>query len=71
VLSQESAIAEWGWENRFRAGRFTEQQVSLSEITELARVTFHQSVLDADPLATEPDEGKRRSLRTLEDLRLR
>jgi endonuclease G, mitochondrial len=71
VLSQKKAIADFGWENRFRAGQFAEYQESLANITELTGVAFAQVVLDADILALEPDETRRRPLRSLEDIRLR
>lgn len=71
ILSQQEAIDVHGWENRFNAGKFTEQQVALAMITERARVTFPQIVLDADPLAGDPNESRGRRLSSLEDVRLR
>lgn len=71
VLDQTEAIEEYGWEGRFRVGKFTEQQVPLLNITERSRVMFDQILHDADPLAHEPNESRRRSLNTLQDIRLR
>ncbi len=71
VLDQTDAIEQYGWEKRFRVGKFKEQQVPLSEITERSRVTFDQLLHDADPMANVPTESRRRSLNTLEDVRLR
>jgi endonuclease G, mitochondrial len=70
LLDQTRAIEEFGWENRFRVGRFHEQQVPLSEITAKSRVTFAAVLHAADPLGSDPNESRPRSLRTLEDVRL-
>ncbi|CAN5669588.1 DNA/RNA non-specific endonuclease [soil metagenome] len=71
VLDQTDAIEEYGWEARFRVGKFTEQQVSLLNITERSRVAFDQILHNADPLANAPHESRGRRLNTLADLRLR
>jgi endonuclease G len=71
LLSQQQAIDEFGWENRFRAGKFAEYQVALAEITTLTGVKFPQNVLAADAQGADPDESRRRPLRSLEDVRLR
>jgi endonuclease G, mitochondrial len=71
LLSQQEAIDQWGWENRFRAGKFREWQVSLARITAEARVEFPQVVLDADPFARDVNESGGRTLRSLADVRLR
>lgn len=71
LLDQAAAIERYGWEGRFRAGRFQEQQVSLSEVTAQSRVSFPQILYDADPLALVPNESRRRSLRSLSDITLR
>ena len=71
LLSQQDAIDKYGWENRFRAGRFREQQVSLGRITAESRVAFAQALLDADPLALEPNESAGRRLESLADVSLR
>ena len=71
LLDQTKAIDEHGWEARFRAGKFKEQQASLAESTNRSRVVFDQSLHDVDPLATDPNESSGRSLRTLADIRLR
>jgi DNA/RNA endonuclease G (NUC1) len=71
VLDQTEAIEEYGWEGRFRAGKFSEQQYSLSDIAGWARVTFAQSLLDADPMALEPQESRKRRLNSLESVKLR
>jgi endonuclease G len=70
LLSQQDAIDRWGWENRFRAGKFREQQVSLARITAEARVQFPQIALDSDPMANDVNEAGGKTLRTLADLRL-
>jgi endonuclease G len=71
LLDQTDAIKEHGWENRFRVGRFKEEQVSLAEITERSRVTFDASLHAVDPLANDPNESRGRALRTLDSIRLR
>lgn len=71
MLSQREAIELHGWERRFQAGRFREQQVALPLITERSRIVFPQIVLDADILAHQPHEAARRTLRRLDDIRLR
>lgn len=71
VLDQTEAINQYGWEGRFRAGKFKEQQVSLATITELSRVKFGDALYAADPLANDPHEGKGRALRTMSDIKLR
>lgn len=71
VLDQTEAIEEYGWEARFRVGKFTEQQVSLLNITERSRVAFDQILHNGDPLANVPHESRGRRLNTLADLRLR
>jgi endonuclease G len=71
ILDQTSAIQQYGWEDRFKAGKFQEQQVSLATITDRSRVTFDQSLHLADPLANTPNEARRRPLRTLADMKLR
>ena len=71
LLDQTSAIEEYGWEARFQAGKFKEEQVSLAELTQRTRVQFDQSLHDADPLALEPHESRRRSLNALSDIKLR
>lgn len=70
LLDQTAAIQTYGWEGRFSAGKFKEQQVSLGEIIERSRVTFSNILIDADPLQDARDEARRRSLRTLGDLKL-
>jgi endonuclease G len=70
ILSQQEAIAEHGWENRFRAGRFREQQVALATITERTGVTFDAAVLACDPLANDRNEGRGRRLRSFADVKL-
>jgi len=70
ILDQSEAIDEFGWEGRFRAGVFNEQQVSLRTITERSRVEFDQLLHDADPLAGDPNESRGRRLPTLESVRL-
>lgn len=70
ILSQQDAIDEHGWENRFRAGRFREQQVALTTITDKTGVTFDATVLAADPLANDPNESRGRRLRSLTDVKL-
>ena len=69
ILDQMDAIKEHGWEGRFRAGVFDEQQVSLSTITQRSRVEFEQILHDADPLAGDPHESRGRRLPTLESVR--
>ncbi len=71
LLDQTDAIEQFGWEGRFRAGKFTEQQVSLATITDRARVTFDASLHQADPLANEPNESRQKTLRNLSDVKLR
>jgi endonuclease G, mitochondrial len=71
ILDQTEAIQEYGWEARFRAGKFEEQQVSLLDITDRSRVTFKQVLHNADPLAHVPTESRRKRLVTLRDVRLR
>lgn len=71
LLSQQEAIDRWGWEGRFRAGKFKEQQLPLARLTQETRVTFAQVVLDADPLARDTKESSERTLRSLSDVRLR
>lgn len=71
LLDQTQAIEEFGWEGRFKAGKFEEHQVRLSEITAQSRVTFDPMLHAADPLANDPNEARPRSLKTLEDVRLR
>jgi endonuclease G len=71
LLDQTQAIDEYGWENRFRVGRFKEQQMSLAEITARSRVIFDASLHAADPLANDSNESRGRPLRALEDIRLR
>ena len=69
ILDQTEAIQEHGWEGRFRAGVFSEQQVSLATITERSRVEFAQVLHDADPLAGDPHESRGRRLTTLASVR--
>ncbi|HET6372824.1 MAG TPA: DNA/RNA non-specific endonuclease, partial [Candidatus Polarisedimenticolia bacterium] len=73
VLDQGEAIDEYGWEGRFKVGKFKEHQVSIAEITALSRVTFDGVVHDADPLknAGPGPESRRRPLASLESIRLR
>ena len=71
LLDQTDAINEYGWEARFKVGKFKEQQVSLREITERTRVEFEQVLHDADPMALEPHESRARSLSQLSDIKLR
>ena len=71
LLDQTEAIEEYGWENRFRVGRFKEQQVSLAAITDRSRVEFDAILHAADPVANQPQESRGRTLRTLQDIRLR
>ncbi|HET9788177.1 MAG TPA: DNA/RNA non-specific endonuclease, partial [Pyrinomonadaceae bacterium] len=71
LLDQTAAIEEYGWEARFRVGKFSEQQVSLATITERTRVEFAQALHDADPLANVPQESRGRRLNSLSDIRLR
>ena len=71
VLDQTEAIEEYGWEGRFRAGKFSEQQYSLADIAGWAQVTFDQSLLDADPMALEPQESRKRRLNSLESIKLK
>ena len=71
ILDQTDAIEEFGWEARFRVGKFKEMQESLFRISELTRVTFAQVLHDADPLANEPQESRRRPLNDLGDLKLK
>ena len=70
ILDQTEAIDEFGWEGRFRAGVFNEQQVSLRTITERSRVEFDQMLHDADPLAGDPNESRGRRIPTVESVRL-
>jgi endonuclease G, mitochondrial len=72
VLDQTAAIEEYGWEGRFRVGKFSEQQRSLADITGLSRVTFDATLHEADPMAAlAPDESRPKSLAALADIRLR
>ena len=73
VLSQQPTIDEYGWEaKQFDPARFKEEQTSLKDITERARVTFEKELHDADPLAVTTVEGVgRRPLRSLGDVVLR
>lgn len=71
LLDQTEAIEQYGWEGRFRAGVFEEQQFSLAQITARSRVEFPQELHDADPLASVPTESRRRRLRSLSDIILR
>src|SRR5688572_20371260 len=71
LLDQTAAIEEYGWEARFRVGKFSEQQVSLATITERTRVEFAQALHDVDPLANVPQESRGRRLNSLSDIRLR
>lgn len=71
LLDQSEAIQDYGWEGRFRAGKFKEYQVSLSDITERSRVKFPDVLLAADPLKNVGPEARRRPLTKLEDVRLR
>lgn len=71
ILDQTEAIREYGWESRFRIGKFKEHQVRLAEITQRSRVEFDESLHAADPLAGDPNESGGRSLRTFGDLKLR
>jgi endonuclease G len=71
LLDQTDAINDYGWEARFRVGKFKEQQVSLSEITDRTKVRFDDIVYGADPLANVLEEGKRRSLHSLDDVTFR
>ncbi|MCR5868225.1 DNA/RNA non-specific endonuclease [Aquincola sp. J276] len=71
LLSQRDAIDQWGWEGRFRAGKFKEQQVSLARLTAITRVQFAAVVMAADPLSNIAEEASSRALRSLSDVRLR
>jgi len=71
LLDQTDAIEQYGWEARFKVGKFVEQQVSLGEITQRARVEFDQVLHNADPLALEPHESRRRPLNSLSEIKLR
>ncbi|HEX5876317.1 MAG TPA: DNA/RNA non-specific endonuclease [Pyrinomonadaceae bacterium] len=70
ILDQTSAIKKYGWEGKFRAEVFSEQQVSLATITERSRVEFDPKLHEADPLAGDPTESRGRRLTTLESVRL-
>lgn len=70
VLDQSDAIKNHGWEARFQAGEFSEQQVSLAAISDRCGVKFHKMLHDVDPLAGSPAESRGRSLRTLKSIRL-
>ena len=69
TLSQQDAIDEFGWENRFRAGKFKEQQSSIAEIASMTGVIFPDIVIKSDGYKIDPNEG-RRSLRNFDDIRL-
>lgn len=71
LMSQQEAIDTWGWEGRFRAGKFKEQQVPLAKLTAITRVKFPKVAHDADPMAGVVQEMSGRSLTSLSDLRLR
>jgi endonuclease G len=71
ILDQSEAIREYGWEGRFRAGKFGEYQVSLGEITARSRVRFDNLVLASDPLKDVSHESRRRPLNNLNEIRLR
>lgn len=71
VLDQTDAINQYGWEGRFRAGKFEERQVSLRDLTDRTRVTFDPILHAADPFANEANEAIHRPLRALGDVRLR
>jgi endonuclease G len=71
VLDQTDAIKEFGWEGRFRVGKFSEQQYSLADIAGWANITFAQVLLDADPMAVEPLESRKRRLASLDSVKLR
>jgi endonuclease G len=70
ILDQSDAIYTYGWEGRFRAGVFSEQQVSIEAITERSRVEFDQVLHDGDPLAGDPSESRGRRLMSLDSVRL-
>ena len=69
ILDQTDAIQQFGWEGRFRAGVFEEQQVSLATITQQSRVEFEQVLHEADPLAGDPHESRGRRLTSLASVR--
>jgi len=71
ILDQTEAIRVHGWEGRFKAGRFKEMQVSLTQITARTQVAFAAAVVEADPLALQPEESRQRTLTGYESLRLR
>ncbi len=71
LLDQTDAIDEYGWEGRFKAGKFKEHQVRLSEISQRSRVEFDQLLHNADPLALVPTESRRRQITSLDDIKLR
>lgn len=71
LLDQTDAIEQYGWEARFKAGKFQEHQVGLAAITTRTRVTFKPLLHAADPLAHVPHESRQRRLQSLEDVTLR
>lgn len=71
LLDQTEAIDRYGWEGRFSAGRFREQQVSLATLSSRTRVTFDSSLNAADPLADGHSESRPRTLISLSDIRLK
>lgn len=69
VLSQQDAIDEFGWENRFKAGKFVEQQKPLSEISAKTGIKFPDIVTESDGFKIDVNEGHQ-ALRDFEDIRL-
>lgn len=57
VLSQQDAIDQFGWENRFRAKRFKEQQVPIKDITDMSGVSFPELVVASDGLQISNNEN--------------
>ncbi|MEM6585007.1 MAG: DNA/RNA non-specific endonuclease [Pseudomonadota bacterium] len=70
ILSQQKAIDDFGWEGRFQAGKFHEQQASLAQITAATGVTFPKVLHDADPRAVIREESASRPLLSFDDIDL-
>ena len=71
-LDQTDAIEQYGWEGRFRVGKFKEQQVRIADLAAETRLTFPEAVLKADPLKDVADESSGKiTLTDLERIRLK
>jgi endonuclease G len=69
VLDQSAAIAKYGLE-AFTPDEFRTYQVRLDDIAKDAGVTFDKKLIAADALQGTPDEARRISIESLDDVRL-